>query len=268
VRERWSNKKKIQLAKLILPSKPGRAASAQSLLRDYHQRGDLHARQRVIEQYLPLVTALARRYAHRGEALEDLIQVGSVGLVKAVDRFEPDRRVAFAAFATPTILGEIRRHLRDATSPVRLPRRLQELELRLGRTIAELERTLNRPPTPGELARRAEIAEEEAVQALQVRQARTPVSLSAQQPDSADGGLHLSEDRALLATGFRALDPIERRVLHLYFFEGFSQSRIAAHVHVSQIQVSRLLRRSLEKMRRELAAEAPSYAGSSDGTQP
>jgi RNA polymerase sigma-B factor len=248
--------------------KTRRAESAHLLLRNYHERGDLRARQLVIEQYLPLVHALARRYAHRGEPIEDLVQVGSLGLVKAVDRFQPSRRIGFATFATPTILGEIRRHLRDAATPVRLPRRLQEMEHLLARLAPELEATLNRPPTLGELARRAGIGEEEARQAVALRLARAPVSLSDQPSREIDAGLselgarwaedgtRLGEDRALLCAGFRALEPRERRVLHLRYYEGLSQSRIATEVHVSQMQVSRLIRRALEKLRCELTAPA------------
>ena len=244
------------MSEVFSPPRSGRTASAESLLRDYHQEGNLGARRRVIERYLPLVRSLARRYAHRGEALEDLVQVGSVGLVKAVDRFEPHRQIGFGAFATPTILGEIRRYLRDSASPVRLPRRLQELETRLGPVARELERTLNRPATAEDVAARAGIHESEAAEALGVREARAPVSLWRGESGAADGGLELGEDRALLASGLRALEPLERRVVLLYFFAGLSQSAVAARVQVSQIQVSRLLRGSLEKMRRELVPGA------------
>jgi RNA polymerase sigma-B factor len=195
-------------------------------VRAYPRAGDPAARRRLIEQYLPLVVALARRYRGRGEQLEDLIQVGSIGLIKAVDRFQPERGVELGAFAIPTIVGEIKRHLRDRVWPVSVPREIRESR-RVSEFMAEGP-SLGDPKEPAGALSESERAHE------------------------------LCEDRALLAPGFRVLDERERRVLHLRFFEGLTQSEIGRAVGMSQIQVSRLLRRALEKMRGEL--------GGTDGT--
>jgi RNA polymerase sigma-B factor len=194
---------------------------ARVLLRAYRERGDLRARRRVIEQYLPLVAALARRFADRGERLEDLVQVGSIGLIKAVDRFEPERGLDLGAFAAPTIVGEIRRHLRDRIWPVSVPRHVRE-----SHAVAAVLASEDEPPPLLE-------ADEEAGDA---------------------------EDRALLAAAFRALEPTERRIVYLRFFADLSQEAIAAELGLSQVQVSRALRRALEKLRGEIGsvdAEAP-----------
>jgi RNA polymerase sigma-B factor len=176
----------------------------------------LPERQRLIEQNLPLVRSLARPFAGRGETLDDLVQVGSIGLIKAVDRFDP-RRGSLHAYAIPTIRGEIRRYLRDRSAPLRVPR----LDQRLG---------------------------------------RSPVALPLGDDTCAalvsDGlsELERGEGRALLSVGMRALEPRERRIVHLRYYAGLSQSGIAAEVGLSQTHVSRLLRGSLEKLRRELGA--------------
>ncbi|TMJ97757.1 MAG: RNA polymerase sigma factor SigF [Actinobacteria bacterium] len=238
------------------------------LLRRYHERGDLEARERLIEQYLPLVRSLARRYSYRGEQLEDLVQVGCIGLIKAIDRFDIDRGVELTTYATPNIIGEIKRHFRDKGWSVRVPRGLQELNVRLSRLIEELTVQLERSPTIAELAKAAGVGEEEVLEALETGQAYTTVSLSgpAGGDDNSDldpleslGELEheyeVSEDRAVLAPGLRVLDDRERRILHLRFFEGLTQSQIAEQVGISQMHVSRLIRRSLEKIRDEIVTE-------------
>ena len=248
------------------------------LLRRYHERGDVEARERLIEQYLPLVRSLARRYSYRGEQLEDLVQVGCIGLIKAIDRFDVDRGVELTTYATPNIIGEIKRHFRDKGWSVRVPRGLQELNVRLSRLIEELTVQLERSPTIAELAKAAGVSEEEVLEALETGQAYATLSLSA--PASGEEGddldpleslgeleheYEVSEDRAVLAPGMRVLDERERRILHLRFFEGLTQSQIAQQVGISQMHVSRLIRRSLEKIREEIAAEedaeAPTRAG-------
>ena len=237
--------------------------AARALLYAYHGQGDLRARERLIQQYLPLVRRLARRHAGRGEQLEDLVQVGSIGLINAIDRFELDRGVDLSAYAIPSIVGEMKRHLRDRTRPIRIPRRLQELSASLGRSAARLAAELERPATVDELAREAGVAHDEAVEALAAVRSHRPLSLSSDaNGDRPEGGLEwkgeiedgyeVGEDRAVLARGFRALDQRERRLLHLAFFKGMSQSQIAREVGISQIHVSRLTRRALEKLRAEI----------------
>ncbi len=240
----------------------GRAA-ARALLCAYHGEGDLQARERLIQQYMPLVRSLARRHAGRGEQLEDLVQVGSIGLINAVDRFELDRGVDFSAYAIPSIVGEIKRHLRDRVGPIRIPRRLQEVNASLRASAAGLSATLERPATLAEMAREAGVERDEALEALAAIRSHEPVSLSPDTNGNGDGpgpevkgsterGYETGEDRAVLAKGFRALDQRERRLLHLAFFEGKSQYRIAREVGISQIHVSRLTRRALEKLRDEI----------------
>src|SRR4051812_5399645 len=238
------------------------------LLRRYHERGDTEARERLIEQYLPLVRSLARRYSYRGEQLEDLVQVGCIGLIKAIDRFDIDRGVELTTYATPNIIGEIKRHFRDRGWSVRVPRGLQELNIQLSRLLEELTVQLGRSPTVAELAKAAEVSEEEVLEALESGRAYSSLSLSAGPGQDDDGDLdpleslgteeheyEVSEDRAILEPGFRVLDERERMILHLRFFKGLTQSQIAQQVGISQMHVSRLIRRSLEKIREEIAED-------------
>jgi len=240
------------------------------LLRRYHHQGDVEARQRLIEQYLPLVRSLARRYSYRGEQLEDLVQVGCIGLIKAIDRFDVDRGVELTTYATPNIIGEIKRHFRDKGWAVRVPRGLQELNVRLSRLMEELTIQLERSPTIAELAKAADVEEEEVLEALETGQAYATLSLSAPSGGGDDGDdldpleslgeiekeYEVSEDRAVLAPGWKVLDDRERRILELRFFDGLTQSQIAQQVGISQMHVSRLIRRSLEKIREEIAVDA------------
>jgi len=234
----------------------GKRDDPEGLLRAYRQTGDPAARERLVELYLPLVRALARRFAHCGEPLDDLVQVGSIGLIQAIDRFDPERGSDLSSFAIPTITGEIKNHLRDRAATVRVPRRLAELTLSLRRPRARLAASLARSPTLSELAREAGIDEREVAKANEAECARKTLSLSA----AVDGDEVLasvtavdtfdaSDDRLLLAAGFRTLAERERRILHLRFFAGLSQAEIAREVGLSQIQVSRLIRASLERMR-------------------
>jgi RNA polymerase sigma-B factor len=244
----------------------------QELLHRYHEHNDLEAREKLIEQYLPLVRSLARRYSYRGEQLEDLVQVGCIGLIKAIDRFDIDRGVELTTYATPNIIGEIKRHFRDKGWSVRVPRGLQELNVRLSHLVEDLTVQLERSPTIAELAKAAGVEEEEVLEALESGQAYATLSLSATGGGGSDDGSELdpleslgeleheyevSEDRAVLAPGLRALDDRERRILHLRFFEGLTQSQIAQQVGISQMHVSRLIRRALEKIRDEIAVEEP-----------
>jgi RNA polymerase sigma-B factor len=199
---------------------------ARRLILDYHERGDLCARELLIQQYLPLVRSRARRYVGRGEQLEDLVQIGTIGLINAIDRFRPERGVELASFAIPTIEGEIKRHLRDKAWPVRVPRSLHEQGNGAGEPQA--------PPVLEPEWRFREGFELEPGGVL-------------------DDGYELREDRVLLARGFRVLEERERRLLHLAFFGGLSQAQIANEVGISQIHVSRLTRRALGKLRAVIA---------------
>jgi len=238
------------------------------LLRRYHEEGDLQAREQLIEQYMSLVRSLARRYSYRGEQLEDLVQIGAIGLIKAIDRFDLDRGVELTTYATPNIIGEIKRHFRDKGWSVRVPRGLQELNVQLSRLVEQLTVQLGRSPTISELAKAAGVEEEEVLEALESGRAYSSLSLSSGGGQDEDGELdplesigteehqyEVSEDRAVLAPGFKVHDDRERTILHLRFFEGLTQSQIAQHVGISQMHVSRLIRRALEKIRAEIAAD-------------
>ena len=247
--------------KRLVPRRRGSTReTARVLLREYHEHGDLGARERLIQQYMPLVKSLARRYSMGGELYEDLVQVGCIGLIKAVDRFDP-RRAEFGAFVIPNVSGEIKRYLRDRAWPIRVPRRLQELRPGLRACSAELSAQLARPATASEIADRSGIAEQEVVAALDAERIQAPLSLSDAETrddesfcelDVLEGGYERGEQRALLAAGFRALDDRERRLLHLRYFAGLSQPQIAREVGISQIHVSRLTRRALTKLRAEI----------------
>ena len=231
-----------------------------ALLRAYHQDGDEDARERVLVELIPLVRALASRYAGRGEPLEDLVQVGSLGLIKAVDRFDVDRGVEFSSYAVPTIVGEIRRHFRDKAWAMHVPRRLKELSVRLSRVLDELTSELGRSPTVAELAEATGVEEEEVIDALDSAHAYSTRSLQAPFDDEGEDSLSDKlgveeegyaevEDTALVDAGLEALDDRERRIIELRFFDEMTQSQIAAELGISQMHVSRLLRRALTTMR-------------------
>jgi RNA polymerase sigma-B factor len=241
------------------------------LLRRYHEDGDLQAREKLIEQYMSLVRSLARRYSYRGEQLEDLVQIGAIGLIKAIDRFDLERGVELTTYATPNIIGEIKRHFRDKGWSVRVPRGLQELNVQLSRLVEQLTVQLGRSPTIPELAKAAGVEEEEVLEALESGRAYTSLSLSVGGGGGDDDDLdpleslgteehqyEVSEDRAVLAPGFKALDERERKILQLRFFEGLTQSQIAQQVGISQMHVSRLIRRSLEKIRETIVEDEES----------
>jgi len=242
--------------------------SERELIRRYRAQGDLAARERLIEHHMPLVQSLARRYANRGEQLEDLVQIGAIGLIKAIDRFDPQRGVALTTYAMPTIIGEIKRHFRDRGWAVRVPRGLQELGMRVSRLVEQLTVELERSPTIAELAKAAGVGEEEVLEALESSRAYASVSLASPDGDDEEGdpleaiggddpAYLVSEDRAVLAPGFAVLDQRERRIILLRFYAGLTQSQIAARVGISQMHVSRLIRRALERLRVELGVEEP-----------
>jgi RNA polymerase sigma-B factor len=233
------------------------------LLRRYHQSGDVAAREELVERHLPLVRSLARRYAGRGEPLEDIEQVGVIGLLKAVDRFEIEREVSLATYATPNVVGEIKRHFRDRGWAIRVPRGLQELNAKMSLTIDRLTSSLGRSPSVAEIAGALTASEEEVLEALEASGAYKTLSLSVglggeQEADpletigEEDEGFERSEDRAALEPALDHLPVREQEILRMRFEEGLPQTEIAERVGLSQMHVSRLIRKSLEAMRHEL----------------
>ena len=221
----------------------------------------------MIEAHLPLVRAIARRYAGRGEDLEDLVQLGAVGLVKASKRFDPNRGVAFGAFAGPAIEGEIRRHLRDSASPLRIPRKLEQMSAELRRSDSKLSASLGRSPSLHELAAALGVEDGDVERALGVEQARDSISISpgvaAVELPADSEALADSDDRLLLARGIRALDKRQRRIVFLRFHADMTERQIARELGISQAHVSRLLASALAKLRRELG-QSSEAAGDGD----
>ncbi|WP_406725564.1 RNA polymerase sigma factor SigF [Streptomyces sp. GD-15H] len=223
-------------------------------------------RNRLVRMHLPLVEHLARRFRNRGEPLDDLTQVATIGLIKSVDRFDPDRGVEFSTYATPTVVGEIKRHFRDKGWAVRVPRRLQELRLALTTATAELSQLHGRSPTVHELAEKLAISEEEVLEGLESANAYSTLSLDV--PDTDDESPAVAdtlgaEDEALEGVEYREslkplledLPPREKRILLLRFFGNMTQSQIAQEVGISQMHVSRLLARTLAQLREKLLVE-------------
>ena len=215
-------------------------------------------RDRLVASHMPLVRSIARRHVGKGEELEDLVQVGYVGLLKASNRFDASRGVAFATFAAPVIEGEIRHHLRDQTAPVRIPRALEETRTKLLGRRSELESALGRPPTTEELAKALDMRESEIERALIAERARRSVSISSELGNASpavDGeALTSSDDRLLLASSMRSLDDRERQIVFLRFHADLTERQIAGEVGLSQAHVSRLLTGALAKLRTELTA--------------
>jgi RNA polymerase sigma-B factor len=221
-------------------------------------------RDQLVRMHLPLVEYLARRFRNRGEPLDDLVQVATIGLIKSVDRFDPDRGVEFSTYATPTIVGEIKRHFRDKGWAIRVPRRLQELKLSLTKATSELSQSLGRSPTVAEMAAHLKMSEEEVLEGLESANAYSAVSLDA--PDSGDDeapavadtlgvqdeSLEGVEYRESLKPLLEKLPPREKRILLLRFFGNMTQSQIATELGISQMHVSRLLARTLAQLRRGL----------------
>jgi len=212
----------------------------------------------LVEANLGLARILARRFSNRGEPFDDLLQVASLALIKAVERFDPDRGVEFSTFATRTVLGELKHHFRDRAWAIRAPRRLQELYLELGHAISLLSQELSRSPTVAEVAEHLDVPEESVLQAMEARQGYRSSSIDVpdeeQEPLSArlgsdDTSFVGVEDRTVLIQALAALPEREQLIVQLRFFEGLTQSEIAARVGLSQMHVSRLLTASLEKLR-------------------
>lgn len=217
----------------------------------------------LVVDHLNLVRFLALKFANRGEPIDDLVQVGTVGLLKAIDRFELDRGVEFTTYATPTIIGEIKRYFRDKGWAVKVPRRLQELNLAVNRASEKLAVELGRSPTIGELAQHLNASDEEILEAQELGQAYNLLSLDseisgdgdrrsqtlADTVGTTDAGLELLEDRANLERAFSVLSGRERVIIYLRFFESISQTEIAQRLNVSQMHVSRLQAKALDKLR-------------------
>lgn len=220
------------------------------------------ARDRLVELHLPLVHHLARRFRDRGEPLDDLVQVGTIGLIKAVDRFDTGRGVEFSTYATPTVIGEIKRHFRDRGWAIRVPRRLQELRITLSAATAELSQKNGRSPTVAELAELIGVGEDEVLEGMESSGAYATLSLDApEQGDGSGAGMSIGmEDEGLVGVEHREalrpllerLPPRERQILVLRFFGELTQSQIAEKVGISQMHVSRLLTRTLAQLRAEL----------------
>ena len=226
----------------------------------YAQSRDRALRDELVTAHMGLAEYLARRFTNRGEPLDDLVQVAALGLLKAVDRFDPERGLEFSTYATPTIVGELKRHFRDKGWAVRVPRRVQELHLRLGSVVSQLSQELGRSPTIGEIAHAATVSEEEVLEAIEAGHAYRFTSLDAPSGNddemslsaelgSEDQGLIDSEHRVTLSPLIAQFPPRERMILHLRFFEGLTQSEIAGRLGISQMHVSRLLARALAQLR-------------------
>jgi RNA polymerase sigma-B factor len=237
--------------------------ATRELLRRWHEEKDRLARDELVERMLPLARSLARRYVNKGEPLDDLEQVASVGLLKAIDRFDLGRDVRFATFAVPTIAGEIKRHFRDRGWMLRVPREVQELHARLARAREAFTHDRGRSPTVDELAAAARASTEQVVEALSASDAYRMMSLDEPIADGAgpldalgmpDEGFERTEQRLMLRRGFDELAPREREILRLRFFEGLTQREIADAVGISQMHVSRLIRRSVDSMRATIDA--------------
>ena len=244
------------------PSPPPRGAlREQELLRRIHEHGDPRARDQLAEEMLPLARALAGRYANRGEPLDDLVQVACIGIMKAIDGFDLTREVRFSSYATPTVLGEIKRHFRDKTWAMRVPRGLQELQLRVAKARDKLTHELGRSPTVQEIATAVEAPFEEVLATIQSVSARRTRSLDeptgedvtlADSLGSVDPEIERAEMRALLDGAFDVLSQRDQEVLRLRFEHDLTQTEIAQRIGVSQMQVSRLIRQSLARMRMDI----------------
>ncbi len=228
---------------------------------------DAAERERLIVEHLPLVRGLARRYADRGEPLDDLIQVGTIGLIKAIDRFEPARGNKLASFATPTILGEIRRHFRDRSWTIRIPRGLQEARAQISHAVTELSAENGASPSVREIAEHTRLSVDDVLDALAAGSAQRPGPLATPGSEGDEGagavvgveeqGYEQAESRATLGAGLAELPARERVILHLRFEEGLTQSQIAERVGVSQMHVSRLIRRALDSLRESASGPDP-----------
>lgn len=239
------------------------------LFRQYKEEGSAEARDQLIMSHLNLVRFLASKFKNRGESLEDLVQVGTIGLIKAIDRFDPERGLEFTTYATPTVMGEIKRHFRDKGWSVRVPRRLQELSAKVNQATDELTNSLQRSPSVEEVAEYVGASVDEVLEAMESSSAYSSVPLeggsSSEDEESTsvidhyvteDADLAASDDRIVLEEAIQDFSPREREVIHMRFVEGLTQVEIAERLGVSQVQVSRLLRRTLRRIQEKIDPES------------
>ncbi|WP_293826624.1 RNA polymerase sigma factor SigF [uncultured Parolsenella sp.] len=233
----------------------------------YKEQGDEDARNELVMSHLNLVRFLASKFKNRGEPLDDLVQVGTIGLIKAIDRFDPERGLEFTTYATPTILGEIKRHFRDKGWSVRVPRRLQELSSKVNQATDELTKELQRTPSTEEVASKLGVTVEEVLEAMESSSAYSSVPLEAGGSDdddapavidhyaSVDQDLAASDDRMVIEDTIKEFSPREQEVIRMRFNDNLTQVEIAKRLGVSQVQVSRLLRRTLKKLQEKVDPE-------------
>lgn len=238
------------------------------LFRRFKEEGDMDAREKLVMSHLNLVRFIANKFKNRGEPIDDLIQVGYLGLLKAIDRFDPSRGLEFTTFATPTIMGEIKRHFRDKGWSVRVPRRLQELSAKVNQATDTLTSQLQRSPTIAEIADYLDATVDEVLEAMESSSAYSSVSLEA--PSGADdddtpsvidryatedSDLAFTDDRIIIEEALANFSPRERDVIEMRFLKGMTQIEIAEKLGISQVQVSRLLRRTLKKIQDKIDPE-------------
>lgn len=238
------------------------------LFRRFKEEGDMDAREKLVMSHLNLVRFIANKFKNRGEPIDDLVQVGYLGLLKAIDRFDPSRGLEFTTFATPTIMGEIKRHFRDKGWSVRVPRRLQELSAKVNQATDTLTSQLQRSPTIAEIADYLDATVDEVLEAMESSSAYSSVSLEA--PSGADdddtpsvidryatedSDLAFTDDRIIIEEALASFSPRERDVIEMRFLKGMAQIEIAEKLGISQVQVSRLLRRTLKKIQDKIDPE-------------
>jgi len=247
-----------------------RRAESRELFARWQQDRDPRARDQLVERFLPLARKLARRYTGAHEPFDDLLQVASYGLLKALDRFDPDRETAFSSFAVPTIVGELKRYFRDLGWSAHVPRGAQELALKVQSAQEKLTTETGRSPTVAELAQYLELSIEDALEGLEAAAAHHSSSLDLPQDDGdgesgtladtfgqEDAGFQLVEYAATLSTAMQTLSERERQVVHLRFFQDCTQSEIAKQIGVSQMQISRILRRAITTLNKQTLPDTP-----------
>ena len=238
------------------------------LFRRFKEEGDMDAREKLVMSHLNLVRFIANKFKNRGEPIDDLIQVGYLGLLKAIDRFDPSRGLEFTTFATPTIMGEIKRHFRDKGWSVRVPRRLQELSAKVNQATDTLTSQLQRSPTIAEIADYLDATVDEVLEAMESSSAYSSVSLEApscaddddtpsviDRDATEDSDLAFTDDRIIIEEALASFSPRERDVIEMRFLKGMTQIEIAEKLGISQVQVSRLLRRTLKKIQDKIDPE-------------
>ncbi|WP_321973208.1 SigB/SigF/SigG family RNA polymerase sigma factor [Paratractidigestivibacter sp.] len=238
------------------------------LFRRYKHDGDEEAREQLIVSHLNLVRYIASKFKNRGEPLDDLIQVGTVGLIKAIDRFDVERGLEFTTYATPTIMGEIKRHFRDKGWTVRVPRRLQELSAKVNTATDELTRELQRTPTIDEIAAHLGTSADEVLEAMESSSAYSSVPLetggSSEDDEvpsvidryaSVDADLAASDDRMVLTDAIAEFPEVDQQAIRMRYIEGLTQVEIAEKLGISQVQVSRMLRRALKRLQQKIDPE-------------